>query len=249
MKTIVLTTAIGVLSIMNSAQAQSTWSGNNYGTSNSINYTNGWNGSTISYTTSYGYQPYNYGTSSYTHNNMGYMKRVAKNSIRESAFAIRNAVHASNWNDMYSPLIAKAIRHQQYAKTLYMQRNLTAAINHSNRAAYLANQATNYITAMNNYGAGYMDDVAYGYNDIDDDDGVYMDNGMNYRGKNTTTTSATQNRGSQTAPVSAERKRAAAPQNARAIQVEENELDKQLPTGTNTDKELLKIDMQKMLVE
>lgn len=242
MKTLIVTTAIGVLSFMNTAYAQPNWHHTNHGNS-TISYTNGWTGSSITYSTSsYGYQPYNYGTTVPSCYNSNYMKRAAKNSIRESAYAIRNAVQVSNWNDVYSPLIAKAIRHQQYAKTLYMQRNLAAAINHANRAAYLANQATDCITAMSDY--GYIDNV-YSYNDRDNDNGDYMNDASNYRQRNTVTSTQSE---SATTVASVNRKRSLHA-NVKP-QVEESELDNQLPVSKVSDSELLKkIDVQRMLVE
>ena len=51
---------------------------------------------------------------------------------------INQAIDIHNWNDIYSPLLAKAISHYNYARELYWWGNYQAAYNHAERAGYLA---------------------------------------------------------------------------------------------------------------
>jgi hypothetical protein len=78
-----------------------------------------------------GYHPYNnYHPSAY--------RKSAKYNIRSAGAIINDAVNFHSWNEMYSPILAKAIRHYHFARQLYMWHDYHAAINHAERAKYLA---------------------------------------------------------------------------------------------------------------
>jgi len=104
---------------------------------------NGWNnGYPQGYVSlNFGYNSPNYGNP-YQYNNYcgnGYSsKKAARNSIRAAGQIINQALAFDSWNDMYSPLLAKAIRHYNYARELYWWGNYQAAHNHAERARYLA---------------------------------------------------------------------------------------------------------------
>ena len=69
--------------------------------------------------------PYN----SYYFNNYS-LKKTTRNSIRSAKYMINDAVAFDTWNDIYSPLVANAIRHYNYARQLYSRGNYEAAYNH-----------------------------------------------------------------------------------------------------------------------
>jgi len=89
----------------------------------------------------------NYG---YGYNNFYNAKKAARNNIRQAANIIGQALQFSEWNDVYSPWLAKAIRHQQYAKQLYFWGDYAGAINHAERANFLAWNTLSYFN--NSYG-------------------------------------------------------------------------------------------------
>ena len=100
---------------------------------------------------------YNYG---YDYNNNYYsLRKAARNSIRQSANVIRQALNFSDWNDTYSPWLAKAIRHQQYAKQLYFWGDYAGALNHAERSGFLAWNTLSYFNDPYGYnsGGGYPD--------------------------------------------------------------------------------------------
>lgn len=105
---------------------------------------------------------YNYGNgyNNYYGYNSGYnMKRAARNSIHQSAGFIGQALQFTGWNDIYSPWLAKAIRHQQYARDLYFWGDYAGALNHAERAGFLAWNTLSYFNGgygygTNNYGGG-----------------------------------------------------------------------------------------------
>jgi hypothetical protein len=124
---------------------------------------NGWNnwggGVTvhIGNTPNYGYNNYGYGNnyySNYNNNNYYSVKRAARNSLRQAAQTIGNALQFSDWNDTYSPWLAKAIRHQQYAKQLYFWGDYAGALNHAERANFLAWNTLTYFNNGNGYNNG-----------------------------------------------------------------------------------------------
>jgi hypothetical protein len=94
------------------------------------------------------YNNYGYG---YGYNNYYNVKKAARNSIRQSASIIRQALQFSDWNDIYSPWLAKAIRHQQYAKQLYFWGDYTGALNHAERAGFLSWNTLDYFNNPYSY--------------------------------------------------------------------------------------------------
>ncbi|MES2565218.1 MAG: hypothetical protein V4565_00015 [Bacteroidota bacterium] len=86
------------------------------------------------------------------YNNYGYgngynyynVRKAARNSVRQSANIIMQALQFTEWNDIYSPWLAKAIRHQQYAKQLYFWGDYAGALNHAERAGFLAWNTLDY---------------------------------------------------------------------------------------------------------
>ena len=128
---------------------------------------NGWGwGSGWGY--SQGVVSVNFGCNPYTYNNYcgnGYsMKRASRYSIRTAANMINQAVAFDDWNDIYSPLIAKAIRHYNYARQLYWWGNYQAAYNHAERAGYLAWYSLQYFQNPNcgpDYDGGYNEPNPY----------------------------------------------------------------------------------------
>ncbi|MEQ1733208.1 MAG: hypothetical protein ABL940_06015 [Bacteroidia bacterium] len=232
MKTTITAVAINVVlltAITNTTMAQRYYNNNqnnnNAGhsqNSSNNNYHNNGNNDNHQYQGSYGV--YNGGTNSYpTYNgggvytnypivniNLGnnpwYYKNEAKNVLRASKYSINQAQNISYYNANYTPLLALAMRHHQYAKQLYYRANYAAAINHAQRANGLAQDAMYELTA-------------YNYNDNwnnNDDDG--------FRKNNTSNANTTQQRA--VAPA------ATTPQ-AKPIQY--TSLDNELPASTITD--------------
>jgi hypothetical protein len=97
----------------------------------------------------------NYNGNGYGNGNNYSIKRVARNSIRQSAQVIRQALQFSDWNDMFSPWLAKAIRHQQYAKQLYFWGDYAGALNHAERSGFLAWNTLSYFNNSYGYDDGY----------------------------------------------------------------------------------------------
>lgn len=110
----------------------------------------------IGNTPNYGY-PNFYGNNynGYYGNNYHSIKQAARQSLRNSAQVIGSALQFSDWNDIYSPWLAKAIRHQQYAKQLYFWGDYAAALNHAERAGFLAWNTLNYFNNGYGYNDGY----------------------------------------------------------------------------------------------
>ncbi len=216
----------------------------------------GWNsGVTISIGTPpvYGYN--NYGNNYY--NNYYSSKKASRYALKRSANVIREALRFSNWNDTYSPWLAKAIRHQQFAKQHYFWGNYAAAINHSERAGFLAWNALNYFNngfANNN---GFNDDFGYSNyqdpyqnpnnpyykkgninsnsnynepveNNIDDDFGYKKANANMDSQPNTTETEIN---------------------STTKLELKTAELDMQLPQQNKNDKELLKMNANDLDIE
>lgn len=122
---------------------------------------NPWGGGVSVQVSNYPYYaggPHYYGNGYGNHYNI---KKVARYSIRQSAQVIRQALHFSDWNDMYSPWLAKAIRHQQYAKQLYFWGDYAGALNHAERAGFLAYNTLNYFNGYYGYNGGF--DGGYNY--------------------------------------------------------------------------------------
>jgi len=118
-------------------------------------YGGGYYGSGYYYGNGYNYNNY-YGY------NSGYnMKRAARNSIHQSAGFIGQALQFTEWNDIYSPWLAKAIRHQQYARDLYFWGDYAGALNHAERAGFLAWNTLTYFNGGYGYGGNYGSGGSY----------------------------------------------------------------------------------------
>ncbi len=186
--------------------------------------------------------------------NNGYynMKGTSRNALRQSANVIRQTLRFSDWNDVYSPWLAKAIRHQQYAKQLYFWGDYVGALNHSERAGFLAWNTLNYFN--NGYGINdgfgvnstpdpYSDPNNPYYkqnssgaqqngNTIDDEDYGYAYNKKS--GGNTTTSNSAAKTITQ----------------PEAIQkMSKTEIDNALPQSKVNDKELLKMSTKDLDIE
>jgi hypothetical protein len=143
----------------NPAQQNNNQSGNHWG--NGWGWGGGWGynncGPNVGVTIGFG-GPY-YGNA-YAYNNNYYngynVRKAAKYSIRSAGNMINQAVAFDTWNDIYSPLLAKAIRHYNYARQLYWWGNYAAAYNHAERAGYLAWYSLQYFQDpyYNNYNNG-----------------------------------------------------------------------------------------------
>lgn len=193
----------------------------------------------------YGNNYYGYG-----YNNNYSVKRAARNSIRQSANVISQALNYSEWNDTYSPWLAKAIRHQQYAKQLYFWGDYAGALNHAERAGFLAWNALSYFNNSYGYDDGFAGE---GYQNpySDPNNPYYRQNNSNnttqpntssdedygYR-KNSSET--TDGNGSST-------KREAQPTTEQKMS--KTELDVSLPQSKVSDKELLKMNAKDLDIE
>lgn len=82
-------------------------------------------------------------------------KKAAKYSIRAAGHMIGEAVSFNTWHDIYSPLLAKAIRHYNFARQQYWWGNYSAAYNHAERANYLAWYSLQYFQSPGDYYDGY----------------------------------------------------------------------------------------------
>jgi hypothetical protein len=92
------------------------------------------------------------------------IRKATKYSIRAAGQIIDQAVAFDSWNDIYSPLLAKAIRHYNYSRQLYWWGNYQAAYNHAERARYLAWYSLQYFQnpgCGGNYGGGYAQPDPY----------------------------------------------------------------------------------------
>ena len=213
-----------------------------------------WGGVTVQiggYPNNYGnYYNNNYG---YGYNNYNYysIKKSARNSIRQSANIIGQALQFSDWNDMYSPWLAKAIRHQQYAKQLYFWGDYAGALNHAERAGFLAWNSLSYINnaygfddgfAGNNYPNPYSDpnNPYYRQNNPDytsQPNTNSNDDDFGYRKSSTEKTS-----GNETSIIKEDQSNS--PQ-----KMEKTELDSSLPQNKLNDKELLKMNAKDLDID
>lgn len=187
----------------------------------------------------------NYG---YGYNNNYSVKRAARNSIRQSANVIAQALNFSEWNDTYSPWIAKSIRHQQYAKQLYFWGDYSGALNHAERAGFLAWSTLSYFNNSYGYDDGF---AGNGYpNPYSDPNNPY------YRKNNQTTqpnTSSDEDYGyrksssEKTDDNSSSTKRKS--QQATEQNINKTELDGTLPQSKVSDRELLKMNAKDLDIE
>jgi hypothetical protein len=189
----------------------------------------------------------NYG-SGYSYNNNYYsVKKAARNSLRQSANVIGQALQFSDWNDTYSPWLAKAIRHQQYAKQLYFWGDYSGALNHAERAGFLA---WNTLSYFNN---------PYGYNNNAYPD-PYSDPNNPYYRQNNANDANNQNNSSdddfgyrknnneKTTDNSGVTKREYQPSSA-GQKMGKTELDGTLPQSKLNDRELLKMNAKDLDIE
>jgi hypothetical protein len=102
----------------------------------------------------------------YYNNNYSYnqLRKTARNSLRTAGAVIHDAVAFDIWNETYSPMLAKAIRHYNYARQLYRWKDFNGALNHAERARYLAWYSLQFFQgpAYNNYGYDYDYPDPYG---------------------------------------------------------------------------------------
>ena len=181
------------------------------------------------------------------YNNNYNVKRAARNSIRQSANVIAQALNFSDWNDTYSPWLAKAIRHQQYAKQLYFWGDYSGALNHAERAGFLAWNTLSYFNNSYGYDDGF---AGNGYpNPYSDPNNPY------YRKNNTTqpNTSSDEDYGyrksssEKTDDNSSSTKRKSQP--ATEQNMNKMELDGTLPQSKVSDRELLKMNAKELDIE
>jgi hypothetical protein len=189
--------------------------------------------------------PYNYGSNYGYYNNNSYnIKKAARNSIRQSAQVIVQALQFSDWNDVYSPWLAKAIRHQQYAKQLYFWGDYSGALNHAERAGFLGWSTLSYFN--NSYG---YDDGFAGNNYPN----PYTDPNNPYYRKNNTGTQ----QNNTTIPDDNFGYRKGSPEKTpenetstkSSQKMEKTALDGSLPQNKLNDKELLKMDAKDLDIE
>ena len=203
----------------------------------------------------YGYPNY-YGNNwnGYYSHNYHSIKQAARHTLRNSAQIIGNALQFSDWNDIYSPWLAKAIRHQQYAKQLYFWGDYAGALNHAERAGFLAWNTLNY------YNNGY------GFNDGYNGNGYYQDpyqdpNNPYYRkGNNSSSNKNSTNKDSNGDDGFDERKQQGDQSTTndnsnREMKSNTNtdlknaEVDTKLPQSKLSDKELLKVNIKDLDIE
>lgn len=226
------------------------WASNNHHHQGNGN----WDGNV---TVQIGGYPNNYGN--YCGNNYGYnynhnyynIKKAARNSLRQSANVIGQALQFSDWNDMYSPWLAKAIRHQQYAKQLYFWGDYSGALNHAERAGFLAWNTLSYFNNSYGYDDGYAGNNYQ--NSFSGPNNPYYRKG---NANNTTQPNVSSNdddfgyrKGSTDNPNDngGSQKREAQSGNERKM--EKTELDGSLPQNKLNDKELLKMNARDLDIE
>lgn len=220
------------------------------GYSNNYYGNGGYTYSYNNYNNGYGYGGYN--------NYSGYnMKTAARNSIHQSAGFIGQALQFSDWNDIYSPWLAKAIRHQQYAKQLYFWGDFAGALNHAERAGYLAWNTLSYFNSgygYNNGGYGgnaYPDPYGdpnnpyYRQNNSGTQPTTDMTSGDDYSSNKRTTAPANTGNGTATSKTSTGSTGKAAVQ-----KMEVSKIDETLPMDAKlSDRELLKVSAKDLDIE
>jgi hypothetical protein len=193
------------------------------------------------YPTSYG-NNYSYG---YYNNSYYSVKKAARNSIRQSANVIGQALQFSDWNDTYSPWLAKAIRHQQYAKQLYFWGDYAGALNHAERAGFLAWNTLSYFNDPYSYNANAYPDP------YSDPSNPYYRQG-NPNSTTPSNSSSDEDYGYRKSPAdntsqeSGVSKREAQPA---AQKMGKTELDGSLPQNKLNDRELLKVNAKDLDID
>ena len=120
---------------------------------NNNGYSNGGGSVSFNYN-SYPSGNWGYAGPSYNYYNAGYYGNpyhTARQVLRSSKAMINQSIDFHNWNDIYSPMLAKAIRHHNFAKQMYWWGNYNAAIAHAERAKYLAWCSLQYFQNPNGY--------------------------------------------------------------------------------------------------
>ncbi len=232
---------------------------------------NGWNnwggGITVQIgnTPNYGYNNYGYGNNYYSNYNNNYnnyysIKNAARNSLRQAAQLIGNALQFSDWNDTYSPWLAKAIRHQQYAKQLYFWGDYAGSLNHAERAGFLAWNTLTYFNNGIGYNNGYGNNGNY-QDPYQDPNNPYYRKGNSQstnpnstNQNNTSTNNADDNFGyrkSQSTQTdnSKEQNKSNDIQTNTKNSIQKAEVDSQLPQSKLSDQELLKTNAKELDVE
>ena len=212
-----------------------------------------WGGVTVQiggYPNNYGnYYNNNYGYG-YNNNNYYNIKREAKNSLRQSANVIGQALQFSDWNDMYSPWLAKSIRHQQYAKQLYFWGDYAGALNHAERAGFLAWNSLSYFNNAYGYDDGFAGNN-YPNPYSDPNNPYYRQNNSGTQPNNSSSENDDfGNRKSSTEKISengASVKKEVQPNASQKM--EKTELDGSLPQNKLNDKELLKMNAKDLDIE
>lgn len=222
------------------------WASNNHHHYGGGNWGGGVNVQIGGYPNTYG-NNYGYGYNNNYHN----IKKAARNSLRQSATIIGQALQFSDWNDIYSPWLVKAIRHQQYAKQLYFWGDYSGALNHAERAGFLAWNTLSYFNnsygyddgyAGNNYQNPYSDPNNPYYKQSNPDNTHQPNTNSNdddFGYRKGTTDNTNDNNGST--------KREIQPGNERKM--EKTELDGSLPQNKLNDKELLKMNAKDLDIE
>jgi hypothetical protein len=226
---------------------------------------NGWNnwggGVTvhIGNTPNYGYNNYGYGNNYYSNYNNNYnnnysVKRAARNSLRQAAQVIGNALQFSDWNDTYSPWLAKAIRHQQYAKQLYFWGDYAGALNHSERAGFLAWNTLSYFNNGNGSNNGYGNNGNY-QDPYQDPNNPYYRKGNsqsmnpNNNSANNTDEDFGYRKSQDTQTNSKDQNTNKDNQSNTNTGIQKAEVDSQLPQSKLSDQELLKTNTKDLDVE
>lgn len=104
------------------------------------------------YGTPYYGNPYLY--NGYYGNNYS-VKKASKYAIKGAGYMLGEAIGFNTWHDIYSPILAKAIRHYNYSRQLYWWGNYHVALNHAERARYLAWYSLKCFQNPNYYYGGY----------------------------------------------------------------------------------------------
>lgn len=192
-----------------------------------------------------GYYGSNYG---YNYNYYS-LRNAARNSISQSANVIGQTLHFSDWNDIYSPWLAKAIRHQQYAKQLYFWGDYEGALNHSERAGFLAWNTLSYFNNSYGYDDGFAGNN-YPNPYSDPNNPYYRKGSVESQPTNTTSDDDFAYRKGST--TKSQENNDVTKREIQSNGLQKNtkpELDNSLPQSKLSDKELLKINAKDLSVE
>ena len=215
---------------------------------------NPWGGGVSAHIGNYPY----YGGGPYYGNGYGHghynLKKAARNSIRQSAHIIGQAMQFSDWNDMYSPWLAKAIRHQQYAKQLYFWGDYPGALNHAERAGFLAHNTLNYFNGYYGYNDGF--NGGYNYpNPYGDPNNPYYRKGNPNSSDNNVNPNSNMNSGDDDSDFGYRKGSGATNSTATESnqkterKMQKEEIDNTLPHNKMSDKELLKTNVKDLDIE